>query len=301
MENLTNTTCSQAIVAEGIEVTFRGPGRTALQALRAVDLRVNPGEVVGILGPNGSGKTTLLRVLAGTLRPRRGRVEILGRAATDRALARAVGYQPEEPLPFPHLSARELLHFVGSLAELPRKLARARAAAVLERLGLADVAERRHGHYSKGMARRLALAAAMLTDPSVLLLDEPTAGLDPLGSAAVQDAITEMAARGAAVLLSSHNLQEVEQTCARAVVLHGGRVRAAGTLDELLGTGAQALVVDGLDRPGLARVTQAIDTAGGTLLRVERERAHLFALFRELEQAPPLEPSPTDGRRAEGR
>ena len=133
------------------------------------------------------------------------------------------------------------------------------------------------------MARRLALAAALLAKPDLLLLDEPTSGLDPHGSLEVIQILEELAAGGAAVVMASHHLQEVEQLCHQVAVLHRGRVAASGTLDELLGTGEKTLVIEGLDEPGLARVERAAKEAGGQTRR-DATRQHLFALFRELDR-----------------
>ena len=265
-------------------MTFRrGLPSKAVRALRELDLEVHPGQVVGVLGPNGSGKTTLLQVLSGTLRPTAGTVRVLGRAPTDRALVQRVGFQPEGPLPFSTLSARDFLIFIADMMELPAAEVRQRADDWLGRLGLTEVARRPLGTFSTGMTRRLALAAAMLADPEVLLLDEPTSGLDPHGSLAVRDLVQAAAARGAAVLMASHDLQEVEQVCDTVYLLSGGRCRTHGRLDDLLGTDAHAFVVGGLDEAGVARTTDAIQATGGEVLRVEREREHLFALYRRLE------------------
>jgi ABC-2 type transport system ATP-binding protein len=135
------------------------------------------------------------------------------------------------------------------------------------------------------MQRRLVLCMALLCDPEVLLLDEPTASLDPEGSLLVLEVLREAAARGACVLLASHHLQEVEQICARAVLLDRGRVRAEGTLDELLGTGESALLVHGLTEGGEAAVAEAVRSHGGRVVRTERRHEHLFALFRRLREA----------------
>ncbi len=272
-----------ALSAHGLCVTFRQfLRRSRVEALRDLELEVRPGEVVGVLGPNGSGKSSLLRVLAGTLRPTSGRVEVLGRAPTDRALVQRVGYQPEGPLPFPGLSAPELLALCSSLMELEPGAARARAAALLDRLDLRRAGRRPLGKFSTGMARRLALATALLAEPEVLLLDEPTAGLDPEGSLVVREIVQQATARGAAVLMASHDLQEVEQLCTRVCVLSDGRRCADGRLDDLLGTGARTFVVRGLDDDGVDRARAAIERVGGEVVRVGADREHVYALFRRL-------------------
>lgn len=255
-----------------------------VRALENLDLEARGGEVIGVLGPNGSGKTTLLEVLGGSLAPTAGTARVLGRAPGERQLVTAVGYQPEGPLPFPGLRAGELLAYLGDLMRLPRADAQRSAETWLERLGLGDANQRPIGTFSTGMAKRLAIAAALLSDPDVLLLDEPTAGIDPDGSLTVLQALEEKARDGATVIMTSHNLQEVEQICDRVYVLDHGRCRAQGSLDELLGTGDRTLVVRGLDDDGLQRVRDLVADAGGELLRVGRERQHLYALFRSLHE-----------------
>lgn len=273
-----------AIAVESLQVTYAARFRTpAVAALADLHLEVAAGEIVGVLGPNGSGKTTLLRVLSGNQRPDAGSVRILGRSPTDRALVRRVGYQPEGALPFPGLSAREFLSYLGDLMGLPRKLAAAQSDRWLERLELRSTGRRHISTYSTGMLRRLALAAALLGQPEVLLLDEPTSALDPAGSLTVVEILQGLAADGCAILMASHQLDEVEQLCRRVYLLDQGRCRAQGTLDELLGTDERTLVVRGLDDDALAEVGRTVAAAGGEVVRSGRQRQHLFALFRRLE------------------
>jgi ABC-2 type transport system ATP-binding protein len=274
-----------ALAVENLSVSYpRRLRAPAVHALVGLDLEVAPGEIVGVLGPNGSGKTTLLRVLAGTQRPTAGSVRILQLAAGARALATRVGYQAEGPLPFPGLCAAEFLGYLGDLMGLPRKLAAAQTDRWLERLELRGAGRRPIATFSAGMARRLSLAAALLANPSVLLLDEPTSALDPRGSLAVVEILRGAAAEGCAILMASHHLQEVEQLCARVYLLDGGRCRAHGTLDELLATDERQIVLRGLDDAGLERVLRAVRDAGGEVVLSGRRREHLFALFRRFER-----------------
>jgi ABC-2 type transport system ATP-binding protein len=278
---------ASAISVQQLGVTFRGRfGRGGVEALRAFDCEIARGTITGVLGPNGSGKTTWLRVLAGLQSPTSGRVALLGRAPADPALRRLVAFQPDGPLPFGVLSARELLAWVGARIGLPNAESDARAARLLERLDLLHAGRRWIRTFSTGMQKRAALAAALLGDPEVLLLDEPTAGLDPLGSELVMTILRERAAAGCTVVMASHHLQEVEEICDEVVVLHEGRLRARGTLAELLGTGEHRLVVAGLDQPLLEQLAASARELGGTAVRVERERSHLFALFRRLAAGP---------------
>ena len=274
---------ANAISAKQLTVTFPGRGqRPAVQALQPLDLELRSGEVVGILGPNGSGKTTLLRVLAGLQPPSSGEVSVLGEAPTARELKRRVAYQSEGPLPLATLSAPEYLAFLGAESGLPNALSDQRAAALLARLGLDHARRRRIRTFSTGMCKRLALAGALLVEPQVLLLDEPTSGLDPFGSATVMELLRERAAAGTAVLMASHHLLEVEESCDAVLVLHNGKVHQRGALEDLLATDEHALIVRGLDEAALKELADLAAARGARDVRVERPRDHLFALFRKL-------------------
>jgi len=275
-----------AISLQQLAVTFRGRGKEgAVVALQPLDLELPAGRIVGVLGPNGSGKTTLLRVLAGLQAPTTGRATVLGADPMHPALRARVGFQPEGALPLGVLSAPEFLAWVGAQLGLPDRESDDRAARWLDRLDLRHAGRRWVRTFSTGMQKRLALAAALLGDPEVLLLDEPTSGLDPLGSAVVMAILRERAAQGGLVVMASHHLLEVEEICDEVIVLHGGALRARGTLTELLGTDAHALVVRGLDDAALRDLAAAAQELGGEVLRTERERTHLFALFRRLHEA----------------
>ncbi|MCR9246516.1 MAG: ABC transporter ATP-binding protein [bacterium] len=284
------------------QLAVRFGGRRPVDALHPLDLELECGRIAGILGPNGSGKTTLLRVLAGLQQPTQGRATVLGEPAGSAALHRRLAYQPEGALPLGVLSAPEFLAWVGARLGLDNRESDARAAHWLGRLDLQHAGKRWLRTFSTGMNKRLALAAALLGEPEVLLLDEPTAGLDPFGSAAVMTTLRELAAAGTTVLMASHHLLEVEEVCDEVLVLQGGRVRARGTFGELLGTDAHALVVRGLDAAAIAQLGETARELGGEVVRTEPERQHLFALFRRLAAARPAEgPAPNpDGPAAGG-
>ena len=282
---------AHAISAQQLAVTFPGRGRKpAVAALQPTDFAIDPGRIVGVLGPNGSGKTTLLRVLAGLQAPTGGRVDVLGRPADDGQLLRRVAFQPEAALPLTALSAPEYLAFIGAELGLPNAESDRRAAQWIDRLDLAHAKRRRIRTFSTGMQKRLALAAALLGEPELLLLDEPTSGLDPFGSETVMAILRERAAAGTTVLMASHHLLEVEEICDEVILLHRGKLSARGTLDDLLATDDHALVVRGLGDDALASISKAVDDHGGEVLRIDRPRDHLFALFRRLERERRVDP-----------
>jgi ABC-2 type transport system ATP-binding protein len=209
-------------------------GRRRHRAVDGVSFAAGRGEVLGLLGPNGSGKTTTMKCLLGLLRPSAGAVRIFGRPPADLAVRARLGYLPEES-PFPSfLRLDAALDFYARLARVPRRERRARVGALLERVGLGDARRRRISELSKGMLRRFGLAQALVGEPELLVLDEPTAGLDPLGTRDFRALLREQRARGATVVVSSHELAEVEQVCDRVALLHRGRLVAEGRLDALL-------------------------------------------------------------------
>lgn len=272
-----------AISAHQLAVRFAGRGRKPeVEALQSMDFSIEAGRIVGVLGPNGSGKTTLLRVLAGLQRPSAGSVAVLGAPPTDASLRTRVAFQPEGPLPIGVLSAPEFLAWTGAQLGLPNGESDARARRWLEQLDLLHAQRRWIRTFSTGMQRRLGLAAALLGAPEVLLLDEPTAGLDPFGSEKVMTILREHAAAGGTVVMASHHLQEVEEICDEVFVLQRGALRARGALAELLGTGADALVVRGLDGTRLQGLADHARGLGGEVVGVERPRRHLFELYRRL-------------------
>jgi ABC-2 type transport system ATP-binding protein len=204
-------------------------------AVDRLTLIAQPGEVTGFLGPNGSGKTTTIRLLMGLLRPSEGRASILGRDCQRdaTALKRDVGYLPEDPFLYPYLTGRELLEFVAGLHGFSRSEARRRAGAALERFGLLGEQETFTVAYSLGMRKRLALAAALLHEPAVLVLDEPTNGLDPQGAREMRELMLSLALAGHTVFLSTHLLDVADKICHRVAIIEAGVLCALGTPAEL--------------------------------------------------------------------
>jgi ABC-2 type transport system ATP-binding protein len=239
-----------------------------LVAVDDVSLSVRSGEVYGFLGPNGAGKTTTLRMLLGLVRPTAGQVRLFGRAPATAGYLARVGALIEGPGFYPYLSGRENLRVLARYGGAPR----ARVEAVLELVDLAGRAKDRYGTYSMGMKQRLGVAAALLKDPRLLILDEPTNGLDPAGMADMRTLVRRLGASGCTVLLSSHLLGEVQQTCDRVGVINAGRLVAESTVAELRGAAALRVVADPLDRAAARARALVGDSAvrvDGTALEVD--------------------------------
>jgi ABC-2 type transport system ATP-binding protein len=232
-------------------------------AVDGIDLNVPAGGVYGFLGPNGAGKTTTIRILVGLLWPTRGASRIFGEPVSPgAAVLRRVGSLIERPALYPYLSALENLRVFGTAHGLAPDVLAARAAESLDRVGLAAVARRKAGGFSTGMRQRLALATALIGRPELVILDEPTNGLDPNGVVDVRELIARLAADGTTIFLSSHVLPEVEQLCDRVAILRVGRIVAEGPTGDLLGAGERVFVR--FDSAAEATAAQAILGAGAS-------------------------------------
>jgi ABC-2 type transport system ATP-binding protein len=209
-----------AVLVSGLTKIFPVPfRRQGIVAVRDLDLRIEPGEIYGLIGPNGSGKSTTLKIILGLVHPTRGRTEILGRDSRTVKSRNAVGFLPENPYFYKFLSGEETLRFFGKLCGWRGERLRQRVDELLDLVGLTNARDRRLGTYSKGMLQRIGLAQALINEPRVVVLDEPTAGVDPVGSHQIRKLITDLKRRGITVLLASHLLAQVQEVCDRVGIL----------------------------------------------------------------------------------
>jgi len=234
-------------------------GRAKVYAVDNLDLQVRPNEVFGLLGPNGSGKTTTMKMLLGLLHPTKGKALLLGGEGTDPKINSRIGFLPEESYLYRYLNARETLDFYGRLFGLPAKVRKMRIEALLDMVGLKAVANRAVGTFSKGMARRIGLAQALINDPDLLILDEPTTGLDPIGTRQIKDLVLKLAERGKTILLCSHLLADVEDVCDRIAILYGGKIQIQGRVRELLQqTNKRQITSDAISDETVEKIKQLI-------------------------------------------
>jgi ABC-2 type transport system ATP-binding protein len=253
-----------------------------VRALAGLDLAVPRGEVFGLLGPNGAGKTTLVKLLLGIAFPTGGRAMVLGRPPGDIEAKARIGYLPENHRYPPHLTGEQALHFFGRLSGLRSPERSTRVDGMLRRVKLEAWRSARVRTYSKGMMQRLGMAQALLNDPELLILDEPTDGIDPIGRHEIRDILIEQAGRGTTIFLNSHLLSEVERLCTRVAILKEGRLVREGGVEELTrpanvhevetrGLTLEALAALQTRIPGLRAAPPAQEAAaGGT---AEREAA----------------------------
>jgi ABC-2 type transport system ATP-binding protein len=258
-------------------------GRTRITALDGVDLQVNRGELFGLLGPNGAGKTTTVKILLGLTRPTSGSAFVDGLQASDPESRRRVGYLPEGHKIPGYLTARQALSIFGRMSGMDAAALKRRIPELLETVRMGPWADIRVRKFSKGMTQRLGLACALVHSPDILLLDEPTDGVDPVGRREIRDILREEARRGAAILLNSHLLSEMEMTCDRVAVLRRGRVAASGSVEELTRqTARYKMVASPIDDDLVAafRETGAgVECVNGHMLLSVENIGHLNALI----------------------
>jgi ABC-2 type transport system ATP-binding protein len=277
-----------AVAVFGLTKTFPFPFRRHVHvAVRDLSLRVEPGEIYGLLGLNGSGKSTTLKIILGLVSPTRGHVEIFGQRSDRVASRTAVGFLPESPYFNKHLTGAETLRFYGKLSGLRGSLLRDRVTELLEIVGLTSASARPLLAYSKGMLQRIGLAQALLSDPRLVVLDEPTAGVDPAGSREMRELILGLKARGTAILLTSHLLDQVEELCDRVGILADGTLVREGRIEDLLGVAAQSELVYADGPPELQdELAELVRRSGGRVVAKRQSRATLEKLFREATASP---------------
>ncbi len=291
------------VSAVGLTKVFRDFWhRPKAAAVNDIDFEIRQGEVFGLLGPNGSGKSTTVKMLLGLLYPTAGRLSVLGKSPRAVEIKKSIGYLPEETYLYKYLTAFETLDFFGALFGLSAGERKVRAEQLLEMVGLSHARNRCVGEFSKGMARRIGLAQAMINDPEFLILDEPTSGLDPIGCREVKDLILTLKKRGKTVLVTSHLLSDMEDVCDRVVILYGGKIRAEGSLSELLQiSGRDTLSIPHLAPDELKAVLVACRKyAPENELIVEHPRMTLEEFFLNVVRQAKADASPTAGAQSGG-
>lgn len=277
-----------AVALTGVTKVFPIPfQRRSVVAVRDLNLEVAPGQIYGLLGPNGSGKSTTLKIILGLVPPTRGQAKIFGQDSDRVASRESVGFLPESPYFYKFLTGEETLRFYAKLCGLRGAALKSRVEEMLALVGLTNARKRRLAGYSKGMLQRIGLAQALIQGPALLVLDEPTAGVDPAGAREIRDLILELKTRGITVLLSSHLLSQVQEICDRVGILANGVLVREGALSDLLGVENQTQLVLENARPDLL---EAIDDlaarSGARVIEHGRPRTSLEQIFLEATEPP---------------
>ncbi len=274
-------------------------GRQKVRALKGLDLEIHQGEIFGLLGPNGSGKTTTMKLILGLLFPTEGEVRVFGMSSTDVRKNQRIGFLPEESYLYRFLNAEEMLSFYAQLFNIPARKRRERVNELIELVGLGWARRRQLREYSKGMARRIGLAQALINDPDLILLDEPTTGLDPIGTREMKDLILRLRdEQGKTILMSSHLLADVQDVCDRIAILHQGELKELGHVESLLRVEeVTEFRVQGLSKEAEEEIKQVIAKHNGQLLSMTNPTTTLEELFLRIVRESEARP----GRRVVGR
>lgn len=273
-----------AISIENLTKVYPVPFRKeTVTAVHDLSLSVEPGQVYGLLGPNGSGKSTTMKIVLGLVTPTSGATRIFGKESSLVESRENVGFLPENPYFYKFLTGEETLHFYGKLCGLGGKTLKERTHDLLKLVGLDHAAKRRVGGYSKGMLQRIGLAQALIQDPRLLVLDEPTAGVDPAGSREIRDLILKFKERGITVLLCSHLLSQVQEICDRIGILHEGRLVREGKLHDLISIERQTeLIIEDASPELLAEIQASIAARQGRIVEQRKPQATLEQYFLEV-------------------
>jgi len=273
-----------AVQIEGITKTFPVPlRRQRVMAVKKLSLSVQPGEVYGLLGPNGCGKSTTLKILLGLVTPNSGRALIFGKDSREYRSRRDVGFLPENPYFYKFLTAAETLAFYGKICGLSGKTLATRIDELIELVGLRDARDRRVGGFSKGMLQRIGLAQALIQDPGLVVLDEPTAGVDPAGSHQIRDLILDLKKRGKTVLLTSHLLEQVQEICDRVGIMARGEMIREGSLDDLVRVKNQTeFVIENAPPELTAQIQNLVAQSPARLVATRQPERSLESVFLEL-------------------
>lgn len=280
---------SPAVRIENLTKIFPVPlRRQRVTAVRNLTFEVRPGEVYGLLGPNGSGKSTTLKILLGLVTPNQGRAMIFGKDSRDYHSRAAVGFLPENPYFYKFLTAAETLRFYGNVCGLQGATLNKRIDELLALVGLEDARDRRIGGFSKGMLQRIGLAQALVQDPLLIVLDEPTAGVDPAGSHQIRDLILDLKKRGKTILLTSHLLEQVQEICDRVGIMARGEMIREGALEDLVSVKNQTeFIIENLSPEVRLQIEQLVQKSGSNLLSSRQPQRSLESVFLELTATQP--------------
>jgi ABC-2 type transport system ATP-binding protein len=260
-------------------------GRKKVAALKSLDIEVKKGEIFGLLGPNGSGKSTTIKLVQGLLFPTSGRAFVFGKDARDVTKNERIGYLPEESYLYKFLNAEETLDFYGRLFDMPADVRRQRSEQLIKMVGLTHARRRQLKEYSKGMTRRIGLAQAMINEPDLLILDEPTTGMDPIGSREMKDLIVRLRDEGKTILMCSHQLADVQDVCDRVAILHQGELRELGRVDSLLKVRDVTEVhAKGLSEEAKRKIADLIRAEGGEVVSLDNPTTTMEELFLDIVQ-----------------
>lgn len=280
---MTSTKESPAVKIENLTKVFDLPWKKGkgLLAVDNVSIEVAPGEIYGLIGPNGSGKSTTMKALLGLVKPTSGTTKIFGVNSNEVRSRENVGYLPENPYFYKHLTGRETLNFYAQLSGLPKKERKQKIDGLLELVDLTGAKDRRLQGYSKGMLQRIGLAQALIQEPRLLVLDEPTAGVDPTGSSKIRDLILQLKSQGISVFLCSHLLEQVQQVCDRVGIIHLGKIAVQGSVEELVSIENQTEIIVENSNPQLEKkIRELIATENSSeLVKIGTPKTTLENLF----------------------